>query len=222
MKEQLKVLVFGATGGSGRAVVRNLLAEGHQVTAFARRSADFGSADVRVHCGDVLNRGDVDEAVVGHDAVVVALGISENPLRVRLFGSGSTALTVRSAGTQNVIESMKANNVQRLVVMSSYGVGPSRDRLVFLERVMFRLLLAPQIADTELQEREVRASGLDWVLAQPVTLTDEDGDLMPFVSTEGEVRGRKVSRNSVGRFLASAAAEQGYVGRTVALSGAAA
>ena len=163
MDKQLKVLVFGATGGSGRAIVRQLLASGHRVTAFARRAADFGSNDVRIHQGDVLKPEDVHQAVQGHDAVVVALGISENPLRVRLFGSGGTALRVRSAGTQNVIDAMKANDVRRLVVMSSYGVGPSRDRLAFSERLLFRSLLAPQIADSERQEREVRSSGLDWV-----------------------------------------------------------
>ena len=222
MKEQLKVVVFGATGGSGRAAIRQLRQDGQQVTAFARRAADFGDSAVRVHQGDVLKRTDVDRAMSGHDAVVVALGISENPMRVRLFGTGATSLEVRSAGTRNVIESMKAHDVSRLVVMSSYGVGPSRDRLVFSERVLFRLLLAPQIADTERQESEVRGSGLDWVLAQPVSLTDGGNHQLPFVSTDGEVRNRKVSRGSVGRFLAEAVTSSDYLGQTVALSGSAA
>ena len=90
----------------------------------------------------------------------------------------------------------------------------------------FSLLLKPQIADTEVQESEVRESevresGVDWVLAQPVHLTDDASDEMPFVSADGQVREWKISHKGVGRFLALAAQEPDYVGQSVALSGAA-
>jgi hypothetical protein len=85
----------------------------------------------------------------------------------------------------------------------------------------FSLLLKPQIADTEVQESEVRESRVDWVLAQPVHLTDDASDEMPFVSADGQVREWKISRKGVGRFLALAAQEPDYVGQSVALSGAA-
>jgi hypothetical protein len=42
---------------------------------------------------------------------------------------------------------------------------------------------------------------------------------MPFVSTEGQIEGWKVSRNTVGRFLGEAAVSADYVGNRVALSG---
>jgi len=56
-------------------------------------------------------------------------------------------------------------------------------------------------------------------LAQPVHLTDDDSDAMPFTSTDGQVRERKISRKGVARFLAWAAQAPDYVGQTVALSG---
>jgi hypothetical protein len=77
-----------------------------------------------------------------------------------------------------------------------------------------------QIADTEVQELEVRDSGVDWVLAQPVHLTDNDSDDMPFASPDGQVREWKISRRGVGRCLAFAAQTPEYVGQSVALSGA--
>jgi len=70
------------------------------------------------------------------------------------------------------------------------------------------------------QEIEVRESGVDWVLAQPVHLTDEDSDAMPFASADGQVREWKISRKDVGRFLALAVQVPEYVGQSVALSGA--
>jgi hypothetical protein len=62
-------------------------------------------------------------------------------------------------------------------------------------------VLRPQIADTELQEHAVRASGLDWVIAQLVGRTDDVQAGLPFASSTGELRGMKVSRGWVGRFL---------------------
>jgi len=218
----MRVLVLGSTGGSGRAAVEQLLAAGHEVTAFSRRAEAFapGSERLRVFVGDVMNAGDVERAVQGQEAVVVALGIRENPVRVRLLGSAHTPLDVRSAGTRHAIAAMRKHGVRRLVVQTSYGVGETRHRLRPLDALFFQLLLKPQIADTERQEREVRESGLDWVIAQPVHLTDAPVDALPSVSTEGEVARNQVSRRSVGRFLAQAAGSTAYVGRSVALSGA--
>ena len=84
---------------------------------------------------------------------------------------------------------------------------------------MFALLLQPQIADHEVQERLVRGSGLDWTLVQPVYLTD--GDEPATVSTDGSVEGMKVSRRAVGGVLARLATGQDDVGSCVSVSGAA-
>jgi uncharacterized protein YbjT (DUF2867 family) len=222
MEHSQKVLVVGATGGTGRATIDALLGRGHRVTAFSRHaeSLEIDSDRLTRINGDATNPDDVDRAVAGHDAVIVTLGITENPFRVRLFGAAGTANDVRSAGTRNVIAAMRKHGVRRLVVQSSYGVGETRNRLRWVERLFFKLLLEPQIADTEVQELEVRESGVDWVLAQPVHLTDDDVNDMPFASPDGQVREWKISRKGVARFLADAVRAKDYVGRSVALSGA--
>jgi uncharacterized protein YbjT (DUF2867 family) len=222
MEKAQKVLVVGATGGTGRATIDALVKRGHRVTAFSRHAEALEKSSDRVTLlnGDATNADDVERAVAGHDAVIITLGITENPLRVRLFGAARTPLDVRSAGTRNVIAAMRKHGVRRLVVQSSYGVGQTRGSLRWVERLFFSLLLKPQIADTEVQELEVRESGVDWVLAQPVHLTDEESDEMPFASAEGQVREWKISRKGVAQFLAVAAQGPEYVGRSVALSGA--
>lgn len=224
MEHPRNVLVVGATGGTGRATLDALLQQGHRVTAFSRHAQSLGKASDRLilRNGDATNPADVDRVMAGQDAVIITLGITENPLRVRLWGAASTANDVRSAGTRTVIAAMREHGVRRLVVQSSYGVGPTRDRLRWLDRLLFRLLLAPQIADTEVQEQVVRQSDVDWVLAQPVHLTNDEDEPMPFASQQGDIQDWKVSRRSVGRFLARAAAVPDYVGQSVALSGAAA
>ena len=222
MEKAQKVLVVGATGGTGRATIDALVKRGHQVTAFSRHAESLENSSDRVTLlnGDATKPEDVERAVAGHDAVIITLGITENPLRVRLFGAAKTPDDVRSVGTRNVIAAMRKHGARRLVVQSSYGVGETRGSLRWVERLFFGLLLKPQIADTEVQEIEVRESGVDWVLAQPVHLTDEDSDAMPFASADGQVREWKISRKDVGRFLALAVQAPEYVGQSVALSGA--
>lgn len=218
-----RILVVGATGGTGRATIQELVELGHHVTAFSRNAEPVAETSdlVTAFNGDATNPDDVDRAVRGHDAVIVTLGIAENPFRVRFLGTARTPIDVRSAGTRNVIAAMQKHGVRRLVVQSSYGVGESRDKLRFVDGLFFGLLLKPQIADTEVQELEVRESGVDWILAQPVHLTDDETNDMPFASADGEVREWKISRQSVARFLARAIDGQDYVGRSVALSGGA-
>lgn len=221
-----KVLVIGATGGSGVAAVQNLLARGCEVTAFARRPGALAhlQADpqhggrLTLQAGDAMNPADIDSAVPGHDAVVVTLGISENPVRVRLRGSAGTPMNVRSQGTRHVIDAMRRHGVRKLVAQTTFGAGATRGKLPFIYKLMFSLLLKPQIADTEQQEEAVRASGLDWVLAQPVNLTDDDVADAPLASAEGAYRSMKIARRQVGQFLADAAVSARFNLASVALS----
>ena len=215
----MKILVVGASGATGRLVSAELTTRGHEVTVFVRRpevGAELGDR-VRVAVGDVLEPADVDRAMEGQEAVVVTLGIRENPLLVRLRGSAGTALDLRSAGTRNVIEAMRRHGVERLVVQTTHGVGTTRADLSLTWKLLFRLLLQPQIEDTERQEELVRESGLSWVLVRPVSLTD--GPRQPvLVSPAGRTRSMNVSRASVAEVLAEATQQPESVGQALSVS----
>lgn len=224
-----RMLVVGATGGTGRATVQRLRDLGHSVTAFSR-SADRLAGEIEgivTINGDAADAVAVERAVRDQDAVIVTLGIAENPLRVRLFGPARTPLDVRSRGTRNVLAAMRKHGVRRLVVLSSFGVGATRRLLGFVDRLLFALLLKPQIRDTELQEELVRADQkIDWTLVQPVHLTDALAGTgggasvaEPFVSVGGETRAMRVTRESVARVLARAAEDASMKGQSLAVSG---
>ncbi|HUG22771.1 NAD(P)-dependent oxidoreductase [Piscinibacter sp.] len=217
----MKVLVVGASAGTGWQAVQHLLQQGHEVTAFARSAPALPELSPRLRRfeGDAMRPQDLERAMPGHDAVVVTLGIHEPALRVRLFGPARTPPDVRSAGTRHVIAAMQRHGLRRLVVQTSFGVGPTRERLPPMARLIFALLLKPQIADTERQERLVRDSGLDWVIVQPVNLTDAVEPGAALASPSGETRGLKVSRQQVAAFIGEAISGTAPVGRTVALSG---
>jgi uncharacterized protein YbjT (DUF2867 family) len=217
----MKVIVFGATGGTGRATVRELLEGGHEVTAFSRHSEQLDLLSERLHLqsGDVLHAKDVESAVSGQDAVVVALGVNDNPLKVRVLHRSRTPVTVCSGGTRLIIDAMKRQGLRRLVVLSAYGVGETRDKLPWPFKLAYRLLLKEQMADKERQEVMVRSSGLDWVIVQPVGLTDAQPKDEVLASAEGQVRRTTIPRRNVGRFLATAVTGDRFLHQSVALSG---
>ena len=71
----MKIVVFGVTGGTGRAVVEGALARGIIVTAVARKPDAFPlrHALLTVTKGDVMDAGSLTEPVRGADAVLSAI-----------------------------------------------------------------------------------------------------------------------------------------------------
>ena len=189
----MKIIVFGATGSVGRHVVEQALAQGHQVTAFARHPEDLEtcSPNLRQFKGDALDPVAVARGVEGHDAVVVALGAG------RKGG-------IRAAGTRHVIAAMKRHGVRRLICQSTLGAGDSRPALNFFwKHVMFGFLLKDAYADHQSQEELVRESGLDWTIVRPSAFTDEPASgayREGFPPTEKGLS-LKISRADVANFI---------------------
>lgn len=220
----MKVIVFGATGKAGRAIALTLLAAGHQVTAFVRDPAKFTVYEgLSVIQGDALNPADVAAAVTGQDAVVVSLGDSLNPVVLkfgaRLGVKRNTPPNICEVGTANIVAAMKAAAVRRMVCITSYGVGDTRDRLSTVFKLWFRALqLGEQLADKEQQEKVVKASDLDWTLTQPVGLTDGAATGRWVESTTGDRRKRTVSRVDLADFVTQVLVGGRYLRETVVLS----
>ncbi len=215
----MKVIIFGATGGTGRATARALLAAGHQVTGFARdpsRLADL--ATLRAVGGDVMRAADVAAAVAGHDAVIVSLGNSQNPFAMALGARRTTPPDVCEVGTRNIVAAMQRTGVGRLLVVSAFGIG-NRRALPFAFQLFYRTILREHMADKEKQEILVKASALDWTIVQPVGLTNGKASGDGLADTTGKIRRRQISRADVAGFLVTLIDGRSYRRATVALSG---
>ncbi|MBV8870239.1 MAG: NAD(P)H-binding protein [Acetobacteraceae bacterium] len=160
----MRVLVIGASRGTGRVVVRAALAAGHHVRAFARSAGSLAidDAGLEERRGDALRQGDVASALDGVDAVVQALGVRGPELfrPVSLF----------SAATRALVPEMERLGVRRLVAVTGFGAGDSGQAVGPLERVPFRLLLGRAYDDKSAQERLIRDSALDWTIVRPGVL----------------------------------------------------
>lgn len=163
----MRLAVFGATGGTGRQVVKQALALGHEVTVLARRPDALGISDPRltVFTGDVLEPDSAAGPVAEADAVVSALGI----------GYSRATTEVYSQGTSNIIAAMRAADVRRLVCLSTAGIDSSPGASPFvrvLHALVLRRLLRAPYADMLEMERRLAQSGLDWTAVRAARLTN--------------------------------------------------
>jgi len=167
-----EILVFGATGGTGVAIVREAVARGYGVTAFVRNIQHaqhiFNGLRTSISfCeGDAFSAGDVSRAIgPGISAVVSALGIYQRM-------PGRDDLT---RATRNVLAAMRAAGPRRFICISSLGVGDSRNQGDFAARMIQKTALRFTLSDKETQEAAIRASELDWTIIRPSRLLDKGG-----------------------------------------------
>jgi len=216
----MNIIVFGPTGGTGRAVTTKLLADSHTVTAFARDPSKLSPMPgLTIVKGDAMNPADVKRAIPGHEAIVISLGNPQLPLAISLGARRTTPADICEMGTRNIIAAIGPGSKVRVLVVTAFGVGDTRGKMSMTFKIMVQLFMQQLMADKERQEAVLKASDLDYVLVQPVGLTDASttGDWV--ASAKGETRKMRISRKDVAAFIADEIANPLYHRQTVALSG---
>jgi putative NADH-flavin reductase len=160
----MNILVFGASGRTGRELVKQGLAQGHTVTAFVRHPAAFDLAHPRLKVvqGDAADRASVERAVKDQDVVLCALGAA------RLLKRDEAVVV----GVHNILIAMEEAGTRRLIYLSADTVRDSRDELNALRKVFVPLLFHNSAADHEISERMVEQSHLEWIIVRPPMLTN--------------------------------------------------
>ncbi len=202
----MRLVVLGATGGIGKYLLEYATARGHEVTAFARAPHKIAlkSEKLRVVPGDLLNPGQLADAIAGHDAVLSAFG-PETLRRVRtreLFG-GALAKALERSG------------VRRALVVSSALLFPEQNAIgKLLRATLFRNLLPDMTA----MEAALEQDGLEWTILRPPKLTD--GPLTRDYSVaDGRLpKGMTISRACVADFMVKEAERPAHVQQIVGLS----
>jgi uncharacterized protein YbjT (DUF2867 family) len=216
----MKTIVFGATGGTGRAVTQVLLAHGHGVAAFARQPTALAPLIGQVIvAGDVMDEASVARSLNGQDAVVVSLGNSQNPFAMLLGAKRTTPANICEAGTRNIVRGMQMHGIKRVIVVSSFGVGDTKEQASFMNKLFFQMFLREHMADKEKQEVLVKSSGLDWTLVQPVALVDQPVVGRYMTSNTGAIGGSMISRADLATFIVQELEAPCHKGLTVTLSG---
>lgn len=205
----MKVVVFGASGQTGRQVVRQALARGFRVTAFVRDAArlPLAHANLRLVKGEITDPKAVAKAVTGHTGVISTLGVG-TPLRHD---------PVVIDGVRTIARASEHASVERLVYMSFIGVSDSRDAAGFLLKRLATTVLRQEVADHELKEAAVTDSFVDWTIVRAPKLTN--GRLTAAYRVGEGIRARSplpmMSRADVADFLLRQLTDAAFIRKAV-------
>lgn len=208
----MKVLLLGATGPTGRHLVDLLAETEHEVVALVRdpsRLGDHGHARLRTVTGDATSPADVARVMAGQDAVVSALGAGTSLRPDGLFQAAATAVT---AGA-------KTEGVDRLVWLSSFGVGDSFAAASLVQKGIYATLLRSLYKDKEVGDDIVRRTDLAWTIVHPTRLTD--GPALRSYAAEDSLpmKGNPtISRADVAHFMLAALEDSSWSNRTAVIS----
>jgi putative NADH-flavin reductase len=194
-RAQTKILVLGATGGTGRLIVRQAVARGYEVTVLARSTEKAsGLKGAKLIVGDARDEVILRQSLKGREAVVSALGTPASPLR---------EVTLLSTATHALVGAMKSEQVSRLVCVTGMGAGDSAGHGgFFFDNLIFPILLRKVYVDKNRQESIVRNSGLDWVLVRPSVLNDKPSRGVVRALTDlSDFHGGTISREDVAKFV---------------------
>jgi putative NADH-flavin reductase len=191
----MKVLVLGATGGTGRLIVSQALARGYDVAALVR-SLEKGSDlnDAKLSVGDARDEHALRSALTDCDAVISALGTGASPFR---------KVTLLSTATRALVSAMKVQRVSRLVCITGIGAGDSAGHGgPMFDNLIFPLLLRNVYADKNRQEAIVKDSSLNWTLVRPSILNDKpDHHPVRALTDLSAFHGGTISRQDVAQFV---------------------
>lgn len=207
----MKLVIFGATGGIGRELVKQALAAGHDVTALVRNPSKLAAGPhLRVLAGNALDGDAVSGAIAGQEAVITALGSRS---------LNDSVLLPRSMA--HILAGMKQHGVRRLIVTGASGTMPkAEERLGPVKRGIFRLVKAtllrkPFASQTDMQKM-VRGSDTEWTIVQPPRLLNAPGSGR--IRIDGEAlpaNGVTIPRADVAQFMLEQLGSADWVRRDV-------
>jgi putative NADH-flavin reductase len=181
----VKLIIFGATGGTGLSLIEQALAAGHEVTAFARSPLQ---SKARVVQGNVLDQAHVAEAIRGHEVVFSCLGT--RPWR---------HTNICSEGAASITTAMKATGVRRFIAMSTQGIGDSKMSLP--GRMGAGLFLRKAFDDKDRMEKQIEATDLDWIVVRPGFMTSGKPRGTQRAADDGSLVGGMICRADVATFM---------------------
>ncbi|MFB5676258.1 NAD(P)-dependent oxidoreductase [Paenibacillus terreus] len=179
----MKIAVIGATGGTGRKVMKRALELGHEVVAVARRPEVITPAErLSTRQGDVFDASSIAKAIAGTDVVISCIGPSSNLSPGSAMSKGILNMlaanfspgTVMSEGITNILAACQRAGVIRMVMQSGIGLSDGKELSAGSRWALgiHQRIFSKAIKDKAIAEHAVQRSDLDWVIVRPAGLND--------------------------------------------------
>jgi len=200
----MKLFVIGATGRTGREIVEQALARGHHVTAFVRSPEGIKLKNERLAVikGNAMDENHLGNAMQDHDAVVSTLGPRQVFKPTSMLHDSAVSTT----------RAMQRSEVKRLVVLSAAAHFPG------IPNRILSFILRNHMRDSLRMEEIVQASGLDWTIARPPRLTQQDYTAYRSRERATPKMGFTVSRKAVAAFMLEAIEQKKHFQKIVGIA----
>lgn len=211
----MKLLILGASGRTGKFILEQALARGHQVVALARNPDSLAAqANLTIIKGTPTDANDLAIAAAGCEAILVALNnprSSDAP-----WAKPLTKEKILTKVAQNII----ALGEKRVVFLSAAGVGDSFDTAPWIMRFLIqRTNLGYAYADHNSVEQAFRASNASWTLVRAMGLSNSEKEKKLIVGTATDPKpGMMIRRSTVASFMLDCAETGAHIHQTPVVS----
>jgi uncharacterized protein YbjT (DUF2867 family) len=209
----MRITIFGATGGTGKQLVEQALAEGNEVVAYVRNPSklDMSNKLLTVVQGELSDHAAIEQAVNGADAVISVLG-----------PRGSSEGKPITKGTQNILDAMKKRGVRRFIVSSTASASDPNDSFDFKFKFLVALIkLAKHAAYEDIVSvaDTVRKSDRDWTIVRLPLLNNKPKSGKVKVGYYGTgIIGTYLSRADLAEFMLAQVNDLKYLHQAPAIS----
>jgi putative NADH-flavin reductase len=191
----MNIVVFGASGGTGKKIVEQALSQGHIVIAFIRTPSklELQHQNLTIVQGDVLDENSVKAAMAGQNAVISALA----PTQPAVSGMMESA-------AKNIVAAMHSNGIKRLISTTGAGVRDPQDRPKLIDHVMkslLTILAGSVLRDSAANVDVIRSSDLDWTIVRFPRLINGPHTEKYRVGYVGKDSGWQISRADAADFV---------------------
>ena len=185
----MKIALFGATGRVGGEILKRALADGHEVKALVRSEKLKAHPNLEVIIGDVRNAEDIERTITGTTAVFSAIGTDRT--------------TTLSDAAPLIVNSMKKNDVQRIISIGTAGILNSRlsPGLLRYEGGDSKRKMTFAAEEHEAVYRMFEKTSLYWTIVCPTYLPD--GEARGNYRTEKDflpMEGKEITVGDTGAF----------------------
>jgi putative NADH-flavin reductase len=156
---KVKIVLLGATGKTGREVLKQALEAGHLVTALIRSPNNLPAKHENLHIviGDATDKEAIESAMKGNDVLVSTIG------------STNTSLITKS--TEAILRASLNEPIERIIMLSSFAA--RRAQLKLAAKILTSLLMKGVVQDKQNGEKLLRRGHTGWTIVYAARLTDE-------------------------------------------------
>jgi putative NADH-flavin reductase len=209
----MKLLIFGATGGTGKLLVEQAIAAGNDVIVYVRNppKLTLKNEHLVVVQGELSDQDAIAQAMSGTDVVISTLGP-----RARQKGMPL------AEGMQHILAAMQSQGVRRLIITSTLSARDPNDALNSKAKAMIALvkfLMRSAYDDIVRVAELVRASDCDWTILRLSLLNNKPktGNVKVGYISKGEV-GTAISRGDLADFILQQTTDLQYLRQAPAIS----